>query len=162
MANQFLVKETMVAMQGLSATEITALQNGTYEGVQLLGYYQKGDTPAPIIYHYVDPLDDPRPEDGGSVIVASSIKLIHKFIGEVNVRYFGANGLKTQNCFSYINNVFKYALANSVDIYHPSGYYNFFTSNIQRILLLYWTRLLRYQFLKMVLLSLIRRFRVRI
>jgi len=129
MANQFLIKETMADMKALSAAEITALQAGTYDGVQLLGYYEKGDTPASIIYHYVDPLDDPRPEDGGSVIVAGSIKLIHKFIGEVNVRYFGANGLKTQNCFSFINNVFKYALANSVDIYHPSGYYNFFTSN---------------------------------
>ncbi|ULT25785.1 hypothetical protein KUH03_01950 [Sphingobacterium sp. E70] len=42
MANQFLVKETMAAMRDLSAAEITALQSGTYEGVQLLGYYEKG------------------------------------------------------------------------------------------------------------------------
>lgn len=39
----------MAAMRSLSAAEITALQNGTYEGVHLLGYYTKGDTPVPII-----------------------------------------------------------------------------------------------------------------
>jgi hypothetical protein len=49
MANQFLIKETMAAMRGLSAAEITALQNGTYEGVQLLGYYEKGDAPVLLI-----------------------------------------------------------------------------------------------------------------
>ncbi|MDR2274865.1 MAG: hypothetical protein LBF27_28410 [Sphingobacterium sp.] len=52
MANQFLVKETMADMRGLSAAEITALQNGTYEGVQLLGYYEKGDTPEPILLSF--------------------------------------------------------------------------------------------------------------
>lgn len=41
MANQFLVKNTMADMRALSAGEITALQNGTYDGVQLLGYYEK-------------------------------------------------------------------------------------------------------------------------
>lgn len=51
MANQFLVKETMSAMRGLSTSEITALQSGTYNGVQLLGYYEKGDTPASVIYY---------------------------------------------------------------------------------------------------------------
>ena len=133
MANQFLIKDTMQSMKDLSADEIDGLKgnNPIYAGVELLGYHQKGDTPASIIYYYVNPLTDPDPgpEDGGSVIVASSIKLIHKFIGEINVKYFGANGLKTQNCFNFVNNVFKYALANSLDIYHPSGYYNFFTSN---------------------------------
>ncbi|ULT25766.1 hypothetical protein KUH03_01850 [Sphingobacterium sp. E70] len=59
MANQFLVKETMAAMRGLSAAEITALQNGTYDGVQLLGYYEKGDTPAPIIYYLAPTTPDP-------------------------------------------------------------------------------------------------------
>ncbi|WP_158655577.1 hypothetical protein [Sphingobacterium sp. HMA12] len=49
MASQFLIKETMADMKALSAAEITALQNGTYDGVQLVGYYEKGDTPAPII-----------------------------------------------------------------------------------------------------------------
>lgn len=51
MANQFLIKETMQLMKNLSSTEIIALQYGTYAGVELLGYHEKGDTPAPILYY---------------------------------------------------------------------------------------------------------------
>ena len=94
MANQFLIKETMADMRGLSACEIMALQSGCCAGVELLGYYQKRDTPAPIIYHYVDPLIDPAPgpEDDGSVIIVGSIKLVHDFIGcNIDLRYFGLN-----------------------------------------------------------------------
>ncbi|MEI2272515.1 hypothetical protein OHD16_10230 [Sphingobacterium sp. ML3W] len=36
MANLFLIKETMAAMRCISAAEITALENGTYEGKSLL------------------------------------------------------------------------------------------------------------------------------
>ncbi|WP_418360522.1 hypothetical protein [Sphingobacterium detergens] len=97
MANQFLVKETMAAMRGLSAAEITALQNGTYEGVQLLGYYQKGDTPAPIIYYLAPLTPDPGPDDGGSVIAIQSIKLIHKFEHTIHVAYFGASSSNSDN-----------------------------------------------------------------
>ncbi len=43
----------MGAMRNLPANEITALHDGTYEGVHLLGYYAKGDTPAPVIYYLV-------------------------------------------------------------------------------------------------------------
>jgi len=91
MANQFLIKETMAKMKELSTSEITALQNGTYDGVQLLGYHKKGDTPAPIIYHYVDLLKDPDPgpDDGGSVIVVGGIKLFHNYVGDINLLYFG-------------------------------------------------------------------------
>ncbi|MCS4229281.1 hypothetical protein [Sphingobacterium sp. BIGb0165] len=91
MANQFLIKEAIADMKALSAAEITALQSGAYAGVQLLGYYEKGDTPAPIIYHYVDPLNDPDPgpNDDGSVIVTGSIKLIHEFKGFVDISYYG-------------------------------------------------------------------------
>jgi len=95
MANQFLVKETMAAMRGLSATEITALQNGTYDGVELLGYYQKGDTPAPIVYYLVPTTPDPGPDDGGSVIHASSIKLQHQFVGHFDAVYFGMSQSKS-------------------------------------------------------------------
>lgn len=45
MANQFLIKETMDAIHDLSAHEITGLQDGMFDGVQLLDYYEKGDTP---------------------------------------------------------------------------------------------------------------------
>lgn len=92
MANQFLVKETMAAMRGLSAAEITALQNGTYDGVQLLGYYAKGDTPAPIIYYLTPTILDPGSDNGGSIIELGGIKLIHHFMDHVHVSYFGATG----------------------------------------------------------------------
>ncbi|WP_293944781.1 MULTISPECIES: hypothetical protein [unclassified Sphingobacterium] len=91
MSNQFLIKDTMAAMRDISAAESSALQDGTYNGVQLLGYYEKGDTPAPIIYHYVNLLNDPDPgpDDGGSVVQAGGIKLEHKFsTDEVDLRYF--------------------------------------------------------------------------
>lgn len=52
MTNQFLIKNTMADMRSLSACEITLLQSGCYAGVELLGYYEKGDTPAPITYFF--------------------------------------------------------------------------------------------------------------
>ncbi|WP_286856467.1 MULTISPECIES: glycosyl hydrolase family 28-related protein [Sphingobacterium] len=96
MANQFLVKETMDAMRNLSTTEIDGLKgsNPTYAGVQLLGYYEKGDTPTPIIYHYIDLLNepDPGPDDGGSIVAVGGLKLLHLFQDGIDVRYYGAKG----------------------------------------------------------------------
>jgi hypothetical protein len=70
MANQFLIKETMKSMKNLSANEIDGLKgnNPIYASVELLGYYEKGDAPAPIVYHYIDLQNspDPGPDDGGS------------------------------------------------------------------------------------------------
>ncbi|MEI2274345.1 hypothetical protein OHD16_19510 [Sphingobacterium sp. ML3W] len=88
MANQFLIKNTMAEMRALSADEITALQNGTYLGVKLFGYYQLGDTPDPIVYSY-DTISSAA-DNGGSVIIVGSTRLIHHFSdGCVDVRYFG-------------------------------------------------------------------------
>lgn len=79
----------MADMRALSAAEITALQNGTYDGVELLGYYEKGDTPAPIIYFLTPANPDPGPDDGGSIITIQAIKLRHVFIDEVDLKYYG-------------------------------------------------------------------------
>ncbi|GEM_PF-6274697 len=100
MANQFLVKATMAAMRGLSAAEITALQNGTYEGVQLLGYYQKGDTPAPIEYYLSN---TSRIDDGGSVVEIQGIKLEHAFGNKIDVRYFGISENLSDNTLYFTN-----------------------------------------------------------
>ncbi|MDF2853387.1 MAG: hypothetical protein K0S31_4072 [Sphingobacterium multivorum] len=35
----------MADMRNLSACEVVALESGCYSGVELLGYYEKGDTP---------------------------------------------------------------------------------------------------------------------
>ncbi|APU97134.1 hypothetical protein BV902_12885 [Sphingobacterium sp. B29] len=94
MANQFLIKETMDAMRNLSATEIDGLKgnNPIYAGVELLGYYEKGDTPSPIIYYLAPTTPDPGIDDGGSVIVTTvGSKLVHHF-DIVFPEYFGAKG----------------------------------------------------------------------
>ncbi|MGE8381760.1 MAG: hypothetical protein ACN6PN_25575, partial [Sphingobacterium sp.] len=115
MANQFLVKETMAAMRGLSAAEITALQNGTYEGVQLLGYYQKGDTPAPIIYYLAPLAPDPGSDDGGSVITIGTTKLVHVFDTVIDVRYFGLrSGAAYVNDPQLVNNIFIHNAGKSI------------------------------------------------
>ncbi|RKE55319.1 hypothetical protein [Sphingobacterium detergens] len=107
MANQFLVKETMAAMKALSAAEIDALEIGTYEGVQLLGYHEKGDTPAPIIYYLAPTTPDPRADDGGSIISAGTTKLLHTFDTAIDVRYFGLrSGAAYINDPQLVNNIF--------------------------------------------------------
>src|SRR5690606_26270547 len=94
MANQFLVKETMVAMRGLSAAEITSLQNGTYEGVQLLGYYEKGDTPTPIEYY----LTTTGTNNNGDTITTGSIILKANFEGKIiDALYYGISSTITTN-----------------------------------------------------------------
>ncbi|QIH34803.1 hypothetical protein [Sphingobacterium sp. DR205] len=93
MANQFLIKETMADMKDLSVAEIDGLKgdNRTYAGVQLLGYYERGDTPAPIIYRYVDLQNEPDPgaDNGGSIVKFNGVILEHNFNGVVNLLYFG-------------------------------------------------------------------------
>jgi len=86
MANQFLIKETMADMKALSAAEISALQAGTYAGVQLLGYYEKGDTPNSILYFLSNSLDL---GDGGSIIKVQDIVLEHQFTSQLHPSYFG-------------------------------------------------------------------------
>jgi len=99
MANQFLIKETMDAMRNLSTAEIDGLKgnNPTYAGVQLLGYYEKGDTPEPIIYYLAPTAPDPGSDNGGSVIATGNIKLIHDFKKFIHVSYFGIIGNKTDD-----------------------------------------------------------------
>ncbi|WP_312334702.1 hypothetical protein [Sphingobacterium sp.] len=94
MANQFLIKNTMQEMRDLAAVEIDGLKgnNPIYSGVKLLGYYEKGDTPAPIIYYLAPTNPDPGIDDGGSVIVTTvGSKLVHHF-DIVFPEYFGAKG----------------------------------------------------------------------
>lgn len=111
MANQFLIKNTMADMRALSSDEITALKNGTYDGVELLGYYEKGDTPAPIVYYLAPSEPNPGTDNGGSIIEVGDEKLEHKFNGTTDVRYFGAsvasldNYAAIQNCLNYSKNV---------------------------------------------------------
>lgn len=107
MANQFLIKNTMADMRNLSASEITSLQgtNPTYAGVELLGYYEKGDTPAPIVYYLNTTAD---PDDGGSVIETNVIKLVHNYIGHIHVSYFGLKSNSFDDQTNILNNISSY------------------------------------------------------
>jgi len=88
--SNLLVKSTMLEIRSLSTSEISDLQTGLFSGVLLLGYYEKGDTPAPIPY-YLSSTN--RVDDGGSIIEVGNIKLEHIFIGDFSYKYFGNFGL---------------------------------------------------------------------
>jgi len=91
----------MADMRALSVSEITALQNGTYEGVELLGYYERGDTAAPIIYYLAPVSPDPGPDDGGSIITVQTNKLQHEFVDQIDARYFGVSANIADNTVQF-------------------------------------------------------------
>lgn len=129
MANQFLIKNTMVDMRALSAAEITGLTNGTYLGVQLLGYYQAGDTPTPINYNIsATNLAD----NGGSVIVVGGKKLEHTFEKQIDTRYFGAKGDGSHDDTEPIIKSIKAALFYQTPVYIPKTAFHYnITKNIR-------------------------------
>src|SRR5699024_7911855 len=86
---QALQKDTMDEMRNLSSYEILLLKLGVYKHVQLNGYYEKGDTPAPINYHLSDTVEE---DDGGSVIEVGGVKVTCIFKDEVNLSYYGVEG----------------------------------------------------------------------
>lgn len=125
MSYPFIVKDTMADMRNLSSNEITDLQNGVSKGVQLLGYYEKGDTPNPINYYLSSTTST---DDGGSVIAVGGVMLEHKFTGEINVVYFGIRP-NDMNPTSVFLNIFTYAISKGLNIYHPAGVYSCNNSN---------------------------------
>ena len=84
--SQFLIKSTMTEMLALSSAEIDDIQNGIYLGVQLLGYYLRGDIPDPIIYYLTD---NSQTADGGSIINVGGVNLKHDFGNLINLKYYG-------------------------------------------------------------------------
>ncbi|MGJ1436088.1 hypothetical protein [Sphingobacterium siyangense] len=85
MTNQFLIKNTMADMRCLSTCEIMLLQSGCYVGVQLLGYYEKGDIPESTFYYLSNTV---LGDDGGSVIEIDTIKL-EFFQKVITLKHFG-------------------------------------------------------------------------
>ncbi|WP_426791240.1 right-handed parallel beta-helix repeat-containing protein [Sphingobacterium sp. WOUb80] len=124
MANQFLIKNTMQDMKNLSAIEIDGLKgnNPIYAGVELLGYYEKGDTPESIIYYYVDMENeqDPGPSDDASIVEISGNKLVHKFLDRLHVQYFGVSDMLPDNT-SKLNKCIAYADTNNLIIIIPNN-----------------------------------------
>jgi len=103
MAKEFLTKKTMADMRNLCACEISELQDGVYLGVQLLGYYQAGDTPAPIEYYLST---TPDADNSGSIIATGGIKLEHRFLEAVNPLYFGAKAGLDTDATPFIQQIF--------------------------------------------------------
>ena len=116
-----IVVSTVEELKSLAQNYIQGLIAGKFKGIRLLGYYQKGDTPAPIEYYLSDTVDS---EDGGSVFEVGEVKLEHVFIGEIDIRYFGAKGDFEQDDTVYIQKALTYANKSVVSsVYFPTGHY---------------------------------------
>lgn len=124
MANQILIKNTLLEMRNLSTSEIEGLQGTApvYTGVKLLGYYKKGDTPAPIIYYVAE--TDPGSDNGGSVVEVGGIKLLHDFGKRIDIRYFGAVGNNLNDDTNSIKNAALYCagIPYKPELYFPGGF----------------------------------------
>lgn len=118
MSLPFIVKNTMAEMRSLSPAEIADLQNEVYIGVCLMGYYEKRDTPAPVIYHLSS---TGSADNGGSVIAAAGVKLEHNFTHDLDVRYFGVKGNGIDNDTQFIVSYFNYVNANNLFWTIPGG-----------------------------------------
>lgn len=49
--NRLLVKNNISTLKSISISEIKLIEGGVYDGVEVLGYTKKGDTPKPIVYY---------------------------------------------------------------------------------------------------------------
>lgn len=112
----FLEKDNMLEMRALSGTEVLLIQMGRYRGIRLNGYYVKGDTPAPLEYFLTS---DSGTDNGGSFIDLGAISVKHDFLGEVNVKYFGATGDSVTDDTPFLQNV----IASEDEIFIPDGDY---------------------------------------
>lgn len=95
--------DTIEKLRALSTYYLFLIKIGYYKGVRLSGYYQKGDTPAPIDYNISN---SNKPDDGGSILVIGSLKLEHLFLNGVDMFYYGAK------CDSVTNDLDSYYRAN--------------------------------------------------
>lgn len=116
---EFIEKDTMADMRSLSSREIWALENNYFKGVKLNGYYTKNDTPASIIY-YISSTSEI--DDGGSVIEINTIKLHHKFEGDIDLKYFGIFG-DNSNISSKIQKVINNSNIKNTQLLFSKGNY---------------------------------------
>lgn len=120
---EFLHKNTMAEMQAMSAPEIALVNNNTYKGVMLHGYYAYGDTPNAIIYYKsATGLAD---DQGSIIFIDGSLKLEHKF-SICDIAYYGLQAeINTVEVVDrntlVINNAIK--LSSKVTITKPGKYW---------------------------------------
>lgn len=123
----FLEKNTVQQTRSLSTKEILLLKMGVYKGIGLSGYYQEGDTPGRIEYFLSNTSEE---DDGGSVFQVGGIKLEHKFVGEIDLSYFGIKvGLDVLDNHERVNKAITYSTRNgNITIISPTGHYDFFNT----------------------------------
>ncbi|AXF52566.1 MAG: hypothetical protein [Caudoviricetes sp.] len=114
---EFLVADNVEELRNITPQVAELLTNGTYKGVTLLGYYVKGDTPAPIEYYLSNTTNI---DDGGSVFEIGGIKLKHDFGDFIHVSYFGAKGGDEFDNSLIYNNI----ISSSVEHGHIEWYCN--------------------------------------
>lgn len=82
-----LLFDTVADFRSMTTDKLTQLTSGKAFCATLLGYYTKGDTPAPINY-FISTTS--ASDDGGSVFDVSGVKFEHDFSEEVvDIRYYG-------------------------------------------------------------------------
>lgn len=132
--NEFIVEERNITIQGdllvaktvadlrtLSDEHIEGLVSGKYKGVQLLGYYEEGDTPNAIIYYLSETTE---PEDEGSIFEVKDIKLEHKFKIINSFIYFGVlGGDEDIDDGVRLKKLFTHASQNKINVSNQHGEY---------------------------------------
>ncbi|OPC25372.1 hypothetical protein BAX95_00220 [Elizabethkingia meningoseptica] len=119
LSSKFLIKNTIAEVRNMPQWEIVLLKMGKYEGVQVLGYYQKGDTPTPIVYYLSN---TSTPDNGGSTIVVNNVRLVHDFAGSVDVRYFGAKGDGTIDNVPFVQKATDYLIDGGEILFGEGNY----------------------------------------
>lgn len=92
--NRPLEFNSVSEMKAMGEANLAVLVSGMVKAVQLNGYYQADDTPAPILY-FISKTS--APEDYGSVFEVGGVKLEHQFTGEVDATYFGLHNANADN-----------------------------------------------------------------
>lgn len=119
-SDKFLVKNSMLDFRNLSKSEINLLKLGEYEGVELTGYYTKGDLGNNVIYKISNKTELP---DSGGFVSVGGLLFERGFIGRVDVKSFGAKGDGVTDDIVSIEKCILYAANRGLSVFFPSGVY---------------------------------------
>lgn len=104
----FLNFNSIQELRDVSDTDLLLLKMGYYKGVLVSGYFEKGDTPAPIIYDYKE---GSSTDNGGRVIKINDECYFEceSLKGEVRAVYYGVKktpiGEPIFDVYPYLNNL---------------------------------------------------------
>lgn len=113
---KFLEVDSIQALRSLLPRLQKLIEVDYYKGVKVNGYWGKEDTIRPINYIKAS---TPLPDDGGSIIEVGAYKYYHLFVGQVDVKYFGAKGDNITDNSTALQNAINIGLS----VYVPKGTY---------------------------------------